>query len=193
MSTPLATADRPIIRFVTASLARELGIMLALSILFPFLIHVLPVPETARLGPRLLPMFYAPLLATLIGRRQTAWLVALLAPWLNWAITSHPSPAGALVMTVELLVFVAVLPRLFTPNATRGFASIPAYLVGMAAATAAAAWWPTLIGGQPAVDWAVRCVVTGLPGVAIMVLLTLAVLRWYPPGAHPHGGGPAPA
>lgn len=182
------TTTRPLVRFITASLARELGIMLALSILFPFLIHVLPVPETARLGPRLLPMFYAPLLATLLGRRPTAWLVALLAPWLNWAITTHPTPAGALLMMVQLAVFVAVLPALFTRHGARWLAVVPAYLAGMTAAVILASLWPALIAGQPAIDWAVRCVSTGLPGIAILVLLTLAVSRFYPPSDHPHGG-----
>ena len=77
-------------RFLTVSLARELGILLCLSVMFPFLIHIIPVPGNAQLGPRLLPMFYAPLLAALLGRTRSAVAVALLAPWLNWALTAHP-------------------------------------------------------------------------------------------------------
>lgn len=70
----------PLRRFLTATLARELGVLLSLSVMFPFMIHLLPVPEDARLGPRLLPMFYAPLLAALLGRTQTALIVAVAAP-----------------------------------------------------------------------------------------------------------------
>src|ERR1019366_1892129 len=98
----------PAPRFLTASVASELGILLALSVMFPFLIHILPVPEDARLGPRLLPIFYAPLLAALLGRTLSALMVAVAAPWLNWALTSHPAPQGALVMMLQLLVFVCV-------------------------------------------------------------------------------------
>ncbi|MES1167144.1 MAG: hypothetical protein ABUL68_04005, partial [Pseudomonadota bacterium] len=96
-------------RFLTVSLARELGILLCLSVLFPFMIHLVPVPGNAQLGPRLLPMLYAPLLATLWGRLRSAVSVALLAPWLNWVLTGHPSPPGAIAMTVQLLVFVFTL------------------------------------------------------------------------------------
>ena len=60
-------------------MAREPGIPLALSVLFPFPVHSVPVPGDAQLGPRLLPMFDAPLLATLWGRFGTAAAVALLA------------------------------------------------------------------------------------------------------------------
>ncbi|MBI2496459.1 MAG: hypothetical protein HYV75_00465 [Opitutae bacterium] len=182
---------RPLPRFLTVSLARELGVLLALSVMFPFLIHVLPVPETSRLGARLLPMFYAPLLAALWGRVATAWLVALIAPWLNWALTRHPAPAGAVVMTIELLVFVMVVRLLLTRTGVRWFLAIPAYLAGMGAALAAAAVVPPLIGGRPPVAWVQQSVVMNLPGVAVLVLITCAVLRFYPPAGK--GGGPATA
>jgi len=186
---PAIARSRP--RFLTASLARELGVVLTLSVMFPFLIHVLPVPETSRMGARLLPMFYAPLLAVLWGRMATAWLCALLAPWLNWALTSHPAPSGAIVLMVELLVFVVVLRRLLTRSGARWFVAIPAYLAGMLAAGMVTALFPNLIGGRPAVDWAVQSVVTGLPGVAVMVLITCLALKYYPPASG--GFGPAAA
>jgi len=182
---------RPLPRFLTASLARELGIVLTLSVMFPFLIHVLPVPETSRMGARLLPMFYAPLLAVLWGRMPTAWLAALLAPWLNWALTSHPSPPGALVMMIELLVFVVLLRWLLTRAGARWFMTVPAYVTGMFFATIVTALFPALIAGWPALDWAVQTVITGLPGVVTMVLITCLALAYYPPVGG--DGGPAAA
>ena len=191
MPAPLTVIARPLPRFLTVSLARELGILLTLSVLFPFLMHVLPVPETSRLGARLLPMFYAPLLAALWGRKQTAWLVALLAPWLNWALTRHPSPPGAIMMMIQLLAFVVVLPRLLNVPAVRWFVAIPAYLAGMVASLAAAFLFPALINGRPPVDWLGQSLVLTLPGVAMLVLITALVLRYYPPEGK--GGGPAAA
>ena len=90
-----STGAGRITRFLTVSLAREIGVLLCLSVMFPFMIHIIPVPGDAQLGPRLLPMFYAPLLATLWGRRRSAAAVALLAPWLNWALTAHPPSSTA--------------------------------------------------------------------------------------------------
>ncbi len=106
-STGPVAAPAP--RFLTASMVSELGILLALSLLFPFLIHLVPVPDDVRLGPKLLPMFYAPLLGALLGRTRSAILVALAAPWLNWLLTSHPAPLGAVVMSLQLAVFVGVM------------------------------------------------------------------------------------
>jgi len=179
-------------RFLTASLARELGILLSLSVMFPFMIHLLPVPEDAQLGPRLLPMLYAPLLATLWGRMRSAVLVALSAPWLNWALTSHPSPRSAIMMMVQLLVFVFALRNLLAGGASmRWFLAAPAYLACMAVSALTAALFPALIGGQPALTWAARSIVIGLPGIAILVLINWLALHHYPPGGA--GGGPRAA
>ena len=190
MPEPVVTA-RPLPRFLTVSLARELGILLTLSVLFPFLMHLLPVPETSRLGARLLPMFYAPLLAALWGRRETGWLVAALAPWLNWALTGHPAPVGAVIMTIQLLVFVLIVPLVLHTAFIRWLVAVPAYLAGMAASLLAALLVPALIGGRPPLAWAGQSVIFGLPGMAALVLITCVVLRYYPPAGK--GGGPVAA
>jgi hypothetical protein len=188
-TAPAGVGQSP--RFLTASLARELGVLLSLSVMFPYMIHLIPVPENAQLGPRLLPMLYAPLLAILLGRMRSAVLVALSAPWLNWALTSHPSPPSAIVMMAQLLVFVFTLRVLLTGLGPWWFLAAPAYFAGLAASAVVAALFPALIGGQAALTWAARSVAIGLPGIAILVLINWLVLHYYPPG--PAGGGPKAA
>jgi hypothetical protein len=174
-------------RHLIASAAAELGLLLALSVLFPVLIHIIPVPEEARLGPRLLPIFYAPLLATLLGRMSSAWLVALLAPWLNGLLTRHPSPPTAALLMVQLLVFVGVLRALLVRLGPRWPWPVPAYLAGLAAAALVAALFPALIGGRPALGWMAQSLVLGWPGLLVLALLSALTLRWHPPGG---SGGP---
>jgi hypothetical protein len=181
-----ATGAAP--RFLTTSIALELGILLTLSVLFPFMIHLLPVPEDARLGPRLLPMFYAPLLASLLGRGGSALVVALVAPWLNTLLTGHPAPRGGIVMTIELVVFVGVLRLLLARVGGRWFLAIPAYVWCMIAATIVVACIPSLIGGRSATTWALQSVSMGLPGVGVMLLINWLAVRNYPTG----GNGSAP-
>jgi small-conductance mechanosensitive channel len=173
--------------FLTASTARELGILLCLSVMFPFMVHVIPVPDVGRLGAMLLPMFYAPLLAALLARHRSALMVAALAPWLNWALTSHPAPLGAVALTIELVAFVLAMRALLARAGARWFLAAPAYLACMAAAALGAAAVPVLIGGRGSLAWALECVSTGLPGIAILVLINWLVLRCYPPGG---GDGP---
>lgn len=170
-------------RFMTVSLARELGVLLALSVLFPFMIHILPVPGDSQWGPRLLPMFYAPLLAALWGRVRSAAVVALVAPWLNWALTSHPAPPMALVTMIELAVFVLVVRLLLAGVGPRWYLAAPAYLGAMTVAALVTGLFPALIGGRPALGWAAQSVVTGEPGIVILLLINWLALRYYPPGA----------
>lgn len=190
-ATPSRTRELP--RFFTVSLARELGVLLALSLLFPFLIHVLPVPGDSRLGPRLLPMFYAPLLAVLVGRLPTALLVAILAPWLNWALTGHPPPLFAAAMMVELTVFAMTLRALMARFTLHWSFAVPAFVASKSVMTALAALIPALSGGRAVGTWAVDSTVTALPGIAVLVALTVLVMRFYPGAGSGQGGGPASA
>ena len=176
-----------VLRWLSPSVTRELGILLCLSVGFPFMIHTISVPENAQLGLRLLPMFYAPLLAALWGRMQSAVTVALLAPWLNWALTSHPSPLSAIGMTVQLLGFVFTLRILLSSLGARWLLAAPAYLSGMAASALASVVFPTLIGGQGTLTWVAKSMAMGLPGIAILILINWLALRYYPPSAA--GGG----
>lgn len=187
----VAAGVSPIARFMTVSFARELGILLCLSVMFPFMIHVIPIPGDARLGQRLLPMFYAPLLAALLGRTRSALLLALAAPWLNWALTSHPAPPGAVVMMVELLGFVFVLRLLLAKVGAHWCLAAPAYFAGKIAAVVAVTLLPALISGRAAPGWAAQSVIVGAPGIAILVLINWLMLRHYP--SDPIGGGPVAA
>ncbi|MDD3178990.1 MAG: hypothetical protein PHQ04_01420 [Opitutaceae bacterium] len=191
MTESIPAGVRRLPRFLTASLAREVGILLSLSVMFPFMIHVIPVPGDSQLGPRLLPMFYAPLLAVLWGHRRSAVTVALLAPWLNWALTSHPAPPGAVVMMIELLGFVLVMRTLLAGMGAHWFLAGPAYFSGKAAAVLVTTLFPALIGGRAALEWAAQSVAVGVPGISILLLINWLGLRLYPPG--PAGGGPMAA
>lgn len=173
------------------SVVSELGIVLALSVLFPVLIHILPVPDDARLGARLLPMFYAPLLAALLGRTPTAVIVALAAPWLNLLLTHHPAPRGAVVMMLQLLVFVGALRLLTKSMGLRWFLAAPAYLLGLGASLLLLVFFPDLNNGRPVVAWAMNTVTMALPGIAILVFINWLIFRQLPGGRD--GGGPVAA
>lgn len=184
-------ATRALPRFLTATVATEIGVLLVLSLLFPFMIHLLPVPDDTRLGPRLLPMFYAPLLGALLGRTRSAVAVALVAPWLNWILTTHPAPRGAVVMTVQLVVFVAVIRAGIARLGPRFYLAVPAYLIGILASMLLLLGFPALNGGRPVLAWASTTVTMALPGVAVLLLINWLAVRWYPPT--PGGGGPVAA
>jgi hypothetical protein len=61
----------------------------------------------------------------------------------------------------------------------------------MAAATLVVVLFPALIAGRGGLAWAAQSVVTGLPGIAILVLINWLAIRTYPSG--PADGGPRAA
>ena len=130
-------------------------------------------------------------LAALLGRTQTGLIVAVVAPWLNWALTTHPTPRGGVVMTIQLLAFVLALHALVRGCGSRWFLAAPAYLASMAVASLAVGAFPALIGGRSVMPWVAQGVVTGLPGLAILVAINWLVVRTYP--SDPRGGGPLAA
>ena len=80
--------------------------VLAGTFLLPFIFHVIPQSPGQPLGGLWLPIFYAPLVAVIWYRPHVAWMGAVAAPWLNWALLGMPTFPVARLLTAELVVFV---------------------------------------------------------------------------------------
>jgi hypothetical protein len=84
-------------------------ITLGLMWLIPFLIHLIPFSGTVPLGARLLPIFYAPLLAAWLFNPFVAIVSGLLMPFINHTLTGMPTFGVAVTVSVELSVFSLIL------------------------------------------------------------------------------------
>ncbi|MDA1330559.1 MAG: hypothetical protein O3B43_05795 [Chloroflexi bacterium] len=80
-------------------------VTIAGMVLFPLATHVLPSIGGVPLGARLLPMFYAPLVAAYYFHPAVSVVAALVAPWLNHQLTGAPAEPMVVVLTIELVVF----------------------------------------------------------------------------------------
>lgn len=83
----------------------KMALTLAAACGLPWLVHLLPPATAAATGQQWLPMFYAPLVASVWFRPRVAILAALLAPLCNHLLFGMP--AGSLVagLTLELALF----------------------------------------------------------------------------------------
>ncbi len=108
MSTTTVSTTR--IRFITIT-----AVALAASAALPVLVHLLPAGASGPIGPRLLPIFFAPLIAVLMGRPGVALITAALAPVINHLLTGSPAPAMLATLTLQLLLFAAALTVLRKP------------------------------------------------------------------------------
>ena len=159
----------------------ETAVLLGLSVTIPFLVHLAPEWNNMRLGPILLPMFYAPVLAAFFCRIHVGLAVCLLAPWLNLLFTGRPAPVMAGILTAELLLFFLILQTLrakigkwnwsFGPLAFLGVKtlSLVPYLISPAILPAAMSI-PDLLNG----------IVFAAPGLALLSLFGWMAIRFYP-------------
>jgi len=89
-------------------LAKETTLVLGMTLFLPFLVHLLPSWDDSPLGAHLLPIFYAPLAAMMMGRMGIALGVSLAAPWINHLLTGLPPVPMAMTLCLQLVVFLLV-------------------------------------------------------------------------------------
>lgn len=152
---------------------------LGLMWLLPFLVHLIPIGGAVPVGARLLPIFYAPLLAVWFFQPGVALFASLLMPFINHALTGMPTFNVAIILSVELTVFSLTLialkqrwPRL--PVAAPLLAVLIGKLVSMLLLF--------IVPLVPASPWYFfsQALVNALPGLLILLALNLALTRLLP-------------
>ena len=106
----------------------DLAVFLGLTLLAPWVVHAIPSWDDSPIGAKLLPIFYAPLIAALTGRGQVAVGVALLAPWVNHLLFGMPPRPIAILLTIELVVFSIVAASMASRWAGQAWLGPAAYL-----------------------------------------------------------------
>ncbi len=164
--------------------AAEAAGLFALTLFAPFVIHLLPVWGDEPWGARLLPIFFGPLLATLFCRKEVGIAIALLAPWVNFWLTGRPLPPMALILCVQLLVFVLFLRWRFAGRGPRLHDPVLAYPVAVAASAILIALVPSLHPAGPVAHW-IGSVAGAWLGMALLAIVTHLAIRFHrqPPGA----------
>ena len=75
-----------------------IALFLALALLAPSLVHFIPSWDDSPIGAKLLPIFYAPLIAALTRKSHVSIVVAVMAPWLNHVLIGMPSMFMAVII-----------------------------------------------------------------------------------------------
>jgi hypothetical protein len=153
-------------------------VTLGLMWLVPLLVHMIPpFGDGTPLGVRLLPIFYAPLLAVFLFHPTVAIVSSLVMPFINYQLTGMPPFNIAVLLTVELVVFTIamLLARQRWPNLALAPAAV---LLGKVSSALLLIVLPLL----PAHPWDffVQTSIESLPGILVLLALHLALIRWVP-------------
>lgn len=151
------------------SRVRELQLLLGLSVFLPYLFHLLPTWDDTPFGARLLPIFYAPLIAAITGRVGLGLAIAVISPWANHLLFGMPTLGVATLLTLELSLFSVLLfamTRRFRPGAWMGPC---AYLLTKPFSAALLFLWPLV--PAPPLAFLSQSVITSWPGILLLALL----------------------
>lgn len=150
---------------------KETVLLLIGSVALQFGIHFIqfsPVPA----GAILLPVFIAPLIACIFFRIHTALIAGILAPSINYLVTGSPGPELLLSLTAELVIFILLVQVLLNINRLKMFAAV----AGILAAKIFSSLVLPLFGTAGA-DF-VQSVTTAIPGIILLFLLNIVLLRY---------------
>lgn len=150
-------------------------VTLGLMWLLPFLVHLLPLSGPVPAGARLLPIFYAPLLAAWLFHPVVALFSSLFMPFLNHALTGMPTLNMAAMLSVELSVFSLVLVLLRRRFPRQPLLAPLAVVAGKVTSAALLFLFPLM----PLSPWAylTSSLFNALPGLLILLALNLALIR----------------
>ena len=145
---------------------KETVIVLAMSVILPFIIHLIPSVAGVPTGARLLPMFYAPFIAVVLFRLHVAIIAGLLSPILNSLLFGLPLPEKVSVLMLELVVF-SVISYLIHRKWRDFWGTAPlAYLASVLIVTC-------LLGS---IDFFLSTIVNALPGIAVLTVINIFLL-----------------
>ena len=149
-------------------------LVLAATLILPILIHLLPNINGNISGAVLLPIFFAPLIATFLYKPHVAIFAGIIAPLLNYLISGRPSPQATTSMGIEIVLFVWMVYRLKDINTIRYVAAPISYLISSLIVALGLSVFSNVV--DPFTLWG-NCMFTAIPGILSLGLVNLAMLK----------------
>jgi len=159
---------------------RAAAILLAIAWFLPFAIHLVPWSGARPLGAYLQPFFWTAFVAVYFHGCGTGLLVGLFAPALNLLVTGAPALKFVTEASCELTVFVVVAVIALRRAPRFGLIAPLGYV--LARSTWALAQW-VVAGTQPGAEAMAalgHSLVNGLPGIALLAAIDVALVRFFP-------------
>jgi hypothetical protein len=105
----------------------KIVIIMVLTCAMPFLFHLVPGIGGPGMGMRWLPMYYAPIIASICFRPHVSIMPGILSPVINHALFGMPSEAVLPGMVFELASLSMVLALMHRRMKVRGWHVVPLF------------------------------------------------------------------
>ena len=153
----------------------ETIILLAASILFQFLIHLIPTSGTP-IGAFLLAMFFAPLIAVVFFKPHATFLVAIFSPILNYLISGSPIAEILPLMTIKLVLFVSCLYLFFNVKSIKKISSLFAIVISITLSPFIVSLFSSYS------EDVLNTLTTAIPGILLLTLANYFLVRYQEKG-----------
>ena len=158
----------------------ETTLLLSITLLLPIIFHFIPNWGTPPWGARLLPIYYAPLIAALFYPVHVSLIVALCPPWINLIITGLPKLPFAALMTYELLIFVLFITFLVNLSGRKWFYGPLSYLVAKVTIFLLLFAWPPKYFLDSPLTYFENTLFVAIPGIILLGLVNWTVIKIAP-------------
>lgn len=149
-------------------------LVLAATMILPLFIHLIPNINGNLSGAVLLPIFWAPMLATFVYKRHVAIFAGIFAPLLNYLILGRPTPEMVVTLGFEIVAFALLLGWLKNLSIVKYVAAPVAYLVASLLVVTGMSFFNEHLSFAM---W-VNATTVAIPGILLLGLANLALLRF---------------
>lgn len=150
-------------------------VILAATMILPVLIHLFPNINGNLSGAVLLPIFWAPLVATFLFKKHVAIFAGIFAPLLNYLIMGRPAPEMVVTLGFEVVLFVLVLSWI---KDLKGIKYIAAPLAYLAISFVVAIGLSVLGNLVDPVSFWINSTMIAIPGILLMGVINLIIIRF---------------
>ncbi|MCG8526542.1 MAG: hypothetical protein MI748_09200 [Opitutales bacterium] len=176
------TAPTPVIPILRS--LSEAGIVVALMFLLPYVIHLIPSWDDSPIGGKLLPIFYAPLIAAMTRKIQISIIASVVSPWINHFITGSPPLPIAAMLCIQLVPFSAIAFVLAKRFPHQFWVGPVAYLASKPFILLLFFLLPNWMPPVDPINHLLGTTINAIPGIIILAILSFLSHRTFPPSSH---------
>jgi hypothetical protein len=157
---------------------KETVLILAVSIVIPFLVHLLPAYNGAPAGAIVLAMFFAPYYAIKYFKFHVGVIAALFAPMLNYLVTGQPAAGLIPLLTLQLVLFVFVSKILYGVKAFQYLNAFFAYGASIIVSAILLLVFSGVMPGMTTGGYFESAFITGFPGILLLILANATLIQF---------------
>lgn len=162
----------------------ELAIVIGLTMLLPFVVHMIPSWDDSPIGGKLLPIFYAPLIAAMTRKWHVSVVASIVSPWLNYLIFGAPNLALASMLSLQLVPFCYAAFWAGKTYGARFWIGPAAFLVSKPTVLLLFFIVPSLMPRVNPFQFIHHTTVQAIPGLILLGIISYLTNRVFPPHAN---------